>query len=186
MHCHMTPEHTRPARRCRDSMGRVAFVTDAGTGDSELKVRAARRDDVAEIVAMLADDALGATRETPGEPERYLAAFEVIDADPHQFLAVAVRDGEVVGTFQLTFIAGLSRRGAVRAQLEAVRVHSSARGSGLGRQLIGWAIAEARRRGAVLIQLTSDASRTDAHRFYEGLGFEASHTGFKLALSVTP
>jgi GNAT superfamily N-acetyltransferase len=147
-----------------------------------LKVRAAHSGDVAKIVAMLADDALGATREAPDNLERYHSAFEAIDADPHQFLAVAERNGEVVGTFQLTFIAGLSRQGATRAQLEAVRVHSSARGSGLGRQLITWAIAEARRRGAVLIQLTSDASRTDAHRFYEGLGFEASHTGFKLAL----
>ncbi|NDL59403.1 GNAT family N-acetyltransferase [Phytoactinopolyspora mesophila] len=131
---------------------------------------------------MLADDPLGAAREAPEELERYVAAFETIDADPHQFLAVAERDGEVVGTFQLTFISGLSRQGATRAQLEAVRVHSSARGSGLGRQLISWAIDEARRRGAALVQLTSDASRSDAHRFYERLGFEASHTGFKLAL----
>ncbi|NKE63086.1 GNAT family N-acetyltransferase [Lentzea sp. PSKA42] len=131
---------------------------------------------------MLADDPLGATRERPGDPA-YLKAFEVIDADPHQYLAVAVDDsGEVVGTLQLTFTSGLSRLGMTRATIEAVRVRADQRGSGLGEHLMRWAIDEARARGCGLMQLTTDASRTDAHRFYERLGFTASHVGMKLSL----
>lgn len=143
----------------------------------------ARAEDVAAIVAMLADDALGAQREDPDDLDTYLAAFEVIDVDPHQFLAVARRSGRVVGTLQLTFITGLSRRGTTRAQVEAVRVHSNERGGGLGTELLVWAEEEARRRGAALLQLTSDASREGAHRFYERLGYTASHVGFKKELS---
>jgi len=142
-------------------------------------IRRARTDDVAAIVELLADDPLGARRETPGDPA-YAAAFAVIDADPHQYLAVAEVAGEVVGTLQLTFIPGLSRLGATRALIEAVRVRADQRGGGLGRQLAEWAIATARARGAALVQLTTDASRTDAHRFYERLGFVASHVGMKL------
>lgn len=135
------------------------------------------------IVALLADDALGATRESPGDPERYETAFDAVAADPAQLLVVATTaDGEVVGTLQLTFIPGLARRGALRAQIEAVRVASSARGAGLGETLLRWAVEESRRRGAALVQLTSDAARPDAHRFYERLGFTATHVGFKLAL----
>lgn len=149
----------------------------------QISMRRARRADVAAIVAMLADDPLGARREKPGDPG-YLAAFDELDADPHQLLAVAECDchGEVVGTLQLTFLAGLSRRGATRAQLEAVRVRADHRGDGLGTRLIEWAIDEARHRDAALVQLTSDASRTDAHRFYTRLGFQASHVGMKLPL----
>ena len=142
----------------------------------------ARAEDVAAIVAMLADDELGARREDPGNLAPYLAAFEVIDADPHQFLAVARRGDRVVGTLQLTFLPGLSHRGATRAQVEAVRVHSDVRGGGLGTDLLAWAEEEARRRGAAMLQLTSDASREDAHRFYERLGYTASHVGFKKRL----
>ncbi|WP_204764014.1 GNAT family N-acetyltransferase [Lentzea nigeriaca] len=130
---------------------------------------------------MLADDPLGAQREKPGDPG-YLKAFEVIDADPHQFLAVAESDGEVVGTLQLTFTSGLSRLGMARATVEAVRVRSDQRGNGLGERLLRWAIDEARARGCGLVQLTTDASRVDAHRFYERLGFTASHVGMKLPL----
>ncbi|WP_089954761.1 GNAT family N-acetyltransferase [Lentzea xinjiangensis] len=131
---------------------------------------------------MLADDPLGAGREKPGDPA-YLRAFEVIDADPHQYLAVAVDDeGQVAGTLQLTFTSGLSRLGMTRATVEAVRVRSDQRGRGLGERLIRWAIDEARARGCGMVQLTTDASRTDAHRFYERLGFTASHVGMKLAL----
>ncbi|MDX8035203.1 GNAT family N-acetyltransferase [Lentzea sp. BCCO 10_0856] len=130
---------------------------------------------------MLADDPLGATRERPGDPA-YLKAFEVIDADPHQYLAVAVSDDQVVGTLQLTFTSGLSRLGMTRATVEAVRVRSDQRGNRLGEHLMTWAINEARARGCGLIQLTTDASRTDAHRFYERLGFTASHVGMKLSL----
>ncbi|MFI6096679.1 GNAT family N-acetyltransferase [Lentzea sp. NPDC051213] len=130
---------------------------------------------------MLADDPLGALREKPGDPG-YLKAFEVIDADPHQFLAVAVASGVVVGTLQLTFTSGLSRQGMTRATIEAVRVRSDQRGGGLGEQLVRWAVDEARARGCGLVQLTTDASRVDAHRFYERLGFTASHVGMKLSL----
>ncbi|MCP3013956.1 GNAT family N-acetyltransferase [Nocardiopsis dassonvillei] len=142
----------------------------------------ARAEDVAAIVAMLADDELGARREDPGDLAPYLAAFGVIDADPHQFLAVARRGVRVVGTLQLTFLPGLSHRGATRAQVEAVRVRSDVRGGGLGTDLLVWAEEEARRRGAAMLQLTSDASREDAHRFYERLGYTASHVGFKKRL----
>ena len=130
---------------------------------------------------MLADDPLGARREQPGDPA-YLAAFTALAADPRQLLVVAEQDGAPVGTLQLTFIPGLSRRGATRAQIEAVRVRADRRGSGLGRELVRWAIDTARERGCVLVQLTTDNSRTDAHRFYERLGFQASHVGMKLPL----
>jgi GNAT superfamily N-acetyltransferase len=145
-------------------------------------MRRATADDVPAIVAMLADDPLGARRETPDELGVYSAAFERIDADANQYLLVAERDSRVIGTLQLTVIPGLSRRGASRALIEAVRVHADARGSGLGSRLIEGAIEEARRLGCVLVQLTSDATRVDAHRFYERLGFEASHLGFKMQL----
>ncbi|WP_229905036.1 GNAT family N-acetyltransferase [Lentzea cavernae] len=128
-----------------------------------MTIRRARADDVHPIVTMLADDPLGARREKPGDPA-YLKAFEVIDADPHQLLAVADADGEVVGTLQLTFTSGLSRLGMTRATIEAVRVRSDQRGNGLGEHLIRWAVDEARARGCGLVQLTTDASRVDAHR----------------------
>ncbi|WP_460406927.1 GNAT family N-acetyltransferase [Actinophytocola sediminis] len=144
-------------------------------------IRRATVADVPAIVAMLADDPLGATRESPGDPA-YAAAFAEIDRDERQYLAVAELDGEVVGTLQLTFIPGLSRRGATRALIEAVRVRADQRGAGLGRRLAEWAIEQARSRGAAMVQLTTDASRVDAHRFYEKLGFVPSHVGMKLAL----
>ncbi len=147
----------------------------------KITIRRAVATDVEPIVAMLADDPLGATRENPGDPA-YLAAFEVIDSDPHQFLAVAVLDDEIIGTLQLTFTSGLSRLGMTRATVEAVRVRSDQRGTGLGEQLLRWAIDESRARGCGLVQLTTDASRADAHRFYERLGFTASHVGMKLSL----
>jgi GNAT superfamily N-acetyltransferase len=93
-----------------------------------------------------------------------------------------VREGRVVGTLQLTVIPGLSRKGSTRSLIEGVRIHSDERGSGLGTLFIEWAIEESRRQGCQLVELTSDATRTDAHRFYERLGFTASHVGFKLAL----
>ncbi|MFG3168122.1 GNAT family N-acetyltransferase [Streptomyces sp. NPDC048200] len=149
---------------------------------ADLEIRAAVAADVHAIVAMLADDPLGAQRESPDELTPYLDALKRLSADPNQHLVVAVRESRVVGTLQLTVIPGLSRKGATRSIIEAVRIHADERGSGLGTQLIEWAIDESRRQGCQLVQLTSDASRTDAHRFYERLGFEASHVGFKLAL----
>ncbi|ALV34705.1 GNAT family N-acetyltransferase [Streptomyces sp. CdTB01] len=148
----------------------------------DLEIRPATADDVPEIVAMLADDPLGAQRESPDDLAPYLAALERLTADPHQHLVVAVREGRVVGTLQLTVVPGLSRRGATRSIIEAVRIHADERGSGLGTRLIEWAIDASRREGCQLVQLTSDNTRTDAHRFYERLGFTASHVGFKLSL----
>ncbi|MFM6847945.1 MAG: N-acetyltransferase family protein [Terrabacter sp.] len=149
---------------------------------TSLVIRPATRDDVGAIVAMLADDPLGAGREDPADTQAYAAAYDRVAADPGQHLVVAERDGSVVGTLQLSVIPGLSRRGATRTIVEGVRVADGVRGSGLGTELVTWAIEESGRLGATLVQLTSDASRTDARRFYERLGFVASHVGFKLQL----
>lgn len=148
----------------------------------DLEIRPAVADDLPAIVAMLADDPLGATRESPDDLTPYVAAFQRLADDPNQRLVVAVREGRVVGTLQLTIVPGLSRKGATRSIIEGVRVHADERGSGLGTRFIEWAIGESRRQGCQLVQLTSDATRTDAHRFYERLGFSASHLGFKLQL----
>jgi GNAT superfamily N-acetyltransferase len=151
--------------------------------EDTVTIRRAVAGDVPAIVGMLADDPLGATREDPADPGPYRAAFERIDADPSELLLVAEVGGEVAGTLQLSLLPGLARRGALRAQLEAVRVASGRRGAGVGEHLVRHAVDEARRRGAVLVQLTSDRSRHDAHRFYERLGFAATHDGFKLPLA---
>ena len=147
-------------------------------------IRDAGLDDLPAVVALYADDRLGATREEPGTPlpEAYTRAFAEISADPRHRLVVAEEDGEVVGTLQLSYLPHVVRLGAERAQIEAVRVATARRGSGLGRELIGWAVDQARARGCALVQLTTDAARPDAHRFYESLGFTASHVGMKLAL----
>ncbi|MFJ6631104.1 GNAT family N-acetyltransferase [Streptomyces sp. NPDC091376] len=149
---------------------------------SDLQIRPASPADIPAIVAMLADDPLGARRESPDDLTPYTAAFERLAEDPNQHLMVAEREGRIVGTLQLTVIPGLSRRGATRAVIEGVRIHADERGGGLGGRLIEWAVDESRRRDCQLVQLTSDVSRTDAHRFYERLGFEASHVGFKRTL----
>jgi GNAT superfamily N-acetyltransferase len=148
----------------------------------DLEIRPATAHDVPAIVAMLADDPLGAQRESPDDLTPYLTALERLAADPNQHLVVAVREGRVIGTLQLSVIPGLSRRGATRSIIESVRIHADERGSGLGTRLIEWAIDESRRQDCQLVQLTSDNSRSDAHRFYERLGFTASHVGFKLQL----
>jgi GNAT superfamily N-acetyltransferase len=145
-------------------------------------LRRARREDVADIVALIAHDQLGVTREDPSDLAAYLEAFAAIDADPAHTLLVAERDGRVVGTLQLSIIPGLARGGALRGQLEAVRVEEGQRGQGLGEAMVRWAVEESRRRGCAVVQLTTDKSRTDAHRFYERLGFVASHEGMKLRL----
>ncbi|CAL9519302.1 MULTISPECIES: GNAT family N-acetyltransferase [Streptomyces] len=148
----------------------------------DLEIRAATADDLPAIVAMLADDPLGAQRESPDDLTPYRTALARLAADPNQHLVVAVREGRVIGTLQLTIIPGLSHRGATRALIEAVRIHADERGSGLGSKLIEWAIDTSRQLGCRMVQLTSDKTRTDAHRFYERLGFTASHEGFKLRL----
>jgi GNAT superfamily N-acetyltransferase len=144
-------------------------------------LRQARREDVPEIVTLLADDVLGAGREGAAD-DAYFAAFDQIEADPRRRLLIAEADGRVVGTLQLTTLPGLSRRGMPRGQIEAVRVAAGQRGRRLGRRMIEWAIEEARTQGCGLVQLTSDKQRPDAIRFYESLGFTASHEGLKLSL----
>jgi GNAT superfamily N-acetyltransferase len=148
-------------------------------------LRAATEADVPALVELIAADQLGAARDgirDAADVAAYTAAFRQIDADPAHLLVVAELDGQIVGTMQLSFLPGLARRGAMRAQIEAMRVARNQRGAGLGADMIGWAIDEARRRGCALVQLTSDKSRTDAHRFYARFGFIASHEGMKLAL----
>jgi GNAT superfamily N-acetyltransferase len=146
-----------------------------------LELRRAQVADVPVIVRLIVEDQISASRES-ADVAPYEAAFRRIDADPAQLLLAAVQDGEVVGTLQLTVIPGLSRVGALRGQVEAVRVRADLRGRGIGEAMVRWAAEEARRRGCVLVQLTTDKRRTDAHRFYARLGFTASHEGFKLQL----
>jgi ribosomal protein S18 acetylase RimI-like enzyme len=154
-------------------------------GTARFTVRRATAGDVVAIVGLLGDDEIGAVRELgPGAGlAPYRHAFEAIDADPGQLLLVVTASGDdVAATMQLSFIPGMARQGALRAQIEAVRVSSRYRSQGLGEAMITWAVAEARRRGCRLVQLTSDKRRTRAHRFYERLGFTAVSEGFKLPL----
>ena len=147
-----------------------------------LEIRDATEAELPAILAMLADDVLGASRETGSVDPAYLAAFRAIQAEPNCRQLVAVLDGAIVGCFQLNLIPGLGRRGSWRAQVEAVRVASARRNAGIGAAMMRWAIAEARRRGCGLVQLTTDKQRADAHRFYRRLGFAATHEGMKLML----
>ncbi len=151
---------------------------------SDVVFRRAQMADLDAIVRLLADDALGAKRELVTDPPApaYLAAFQAIDADPNHLLAVADDAGRIVGCLQITFLPGLSHQGAWRGQLESVRVAAATRGTGLGRRFIAWAVEQCRARGCRMVQLTSTKSRTDALRFYEGLGFTGTHEGMKLAL----
>lgn len=151
------------------------------TEPTPVVVRRATADDVPALVALLADDPLGRIREV-SDMAAYRRAFERVDADPHHILVAAVAQGAVVGTLQLSVIPGLSRAGALRGQIEAVRVRADQRGAGIGTALLRWAVDEARRRGCALVQLTTDKSRADALRFYERLGFLASHEGLKMVL----
>jgi GNAT superfamily N-acetyltransferase len=148
-----------------------------------LILRDATAADLPAIVAMLADDKLGSTREDPEDMAPYLAAFAELEADPNQRLIVAEREGTAVGTFQLSIIPGVAQRGLKRAMIESVRVATTERGTGLGTRMMRWAIEEARQAGCLQVQLTSNAERPDAHRFYERLGFVPSHVGFKLKLA---
>jgi GNAT superfamily N-acetyltransferase len=152
---------------------------------SPVVLRRARADDLAAIVDLIAADQLGATRDgirDAADLAAYRQAFRVIDADPAHILMVAEAGHDIVATLQLSFIPGLARRGALRAQIEAVRVHETYRDRGLGAAIFAWAIDEARQCGCTMVQLTTDKSRAHAHRFYERLGFVASHEGMKLAL----
>jgi len=158
-------------------------MTLADPTRSRANIRLARNADLPAIVGLFADDEQArspSTHSLLGAGQ--LEAFEVIEADPNNSVYVAELEGAVLGTFQLTFIRQLSYGGCLVAQVESVHVHSSARGRGLGALMMTFAIAEARRRGALRIQLTSNLRRTRAHEFYERLGFRASHKGMKLYL----
>lgn len=150
----------------------------------DIVFRIARREDVAAIVRMLADDELGSRRERYEEPlpEAYYIAFEQLAQDPNHELIVAELNGEVVGTLHLMFLPSLSYQGSLRAQVESVRVDTKCQNQGIGSNMMNWAIERARDRGAHIVQLTTHKSRTDAHRFYERLGFAGSHLGMKLSL----
>jgi GNAT superfamily N-acetyltransferase len=151
---------------------------------SALTFRSARSEDLPRLVHMLADDPLGARREVVASPliAGYTEAFAAIDADPNSELIVAVLDGVAVGMLQITFIPGLTYQGRWRALIEGVRVSPVARSQAVGSALLQWAIERARSRGCVMVQLTTNRERVDALRFYERLGFVASHHGMKLHL----
>jgi GNAT superfamily N-acetyltransferase len=149
-----------------------------------LTFRLATTDDLSEIVQLLSDDTLGKLRENP-EPslsDNYKNAFDAITNDPNQELTIAELNGEKVATFQLTFIPYLTYQGGLRAQIEAVRTSSAHRGKGIGTNVLAYAIQRAKERGCHMLQLTSDKRRPDAIRFYESLGFTATHEGMKLKL----
>lgn len=155
------------------------LLADLGGG---LSVERALAQDVPQIVELLRADQLGASREQDPDDPRYLTAFDDIAADPRQLLTVLIQHASVIGTMQLSTVPGLSRLGSTRVIIEAVRVSETSRGQGLGGRYVQWAIERARSDGAALVQLTTDRSRVDAHRFYERFGFAASHIGMKLKL----
>lgn len=155
--------------------------------EPDFRVRVADADDLPAILALLADDDLGRGREAPETAAaEYARAFAAIERDPNNDILVGVSEGRVVACLQVTLIPGLTRKGATRAQIEGVRVSAAMRGRGFGERLIAAAVDHARARGARLAQLTSDARRADAHRFYARLGFAASHVGFKRELGEEP
>jgi GNAT superfamily N-acetyltransferase len=166
----------------------LAPLLTADVDGGTFRLRNALATDLPAIVSLLADDSLGAGRERGGDMEPYERAFAAIDADPSHQLVVGEHvpsrtdQGHVVATFQLSFLPGISRQGSWRSQIEGVRVAASMRGQGIGQLMVQWAIDESRRRGCSMMQLTTHKSRTAAHRFYERLGFDASHEGMKLTL----
>jgi GNAT superfamily N-acetyltransferase len=152
--------------------------------NNELHFRLAIIQDLAQIVHMLSDDILGATREKfePVLSDNYLTAFKKIVADTNQELTVVEKDGELVATFQLSFIQYLTHQGGLRAQVEAVRTNSNYRGQGIGKKVFEYIINRAKEKGCTLVQLTTDKKRPEAIKFYETIGFTSTHEGMKLAL----
>ena len=151
---------------------------------NQVHFRRARREDLSEIVRMLADDELGSQRERCEDPlpESYYTSFEQINNDSNQQLIVAELDGKVIGTLHLMFLPSISYQGGLRAQVESVRVDRQYQNQGIGSEMMKWTIERAKERGAHMVQLTTHKSRQDAHRFYERLGFQGSHLGMKLNL----
>ena len=147
-----------------------------------VNVRKMRNADLPRILQLLADDELGQLRERPQKTphDDYRRAFTAIDADPNQYLAVFEKNDDIIGCLQISFIPGLARRGALRGQIESVRVVANIRGNGYGTLMIAWAIKKCREQGCSLVQLTTDKTRKHAQRFYQKLGFVPSHEGFKL------
>jgi ribosomal protein S18 acetylase RimI-like enzyme len=150
----------------------------------EVTFRLARRSDLPAIVRLLAADELGSQRERYEDPlpQAYYAAFEQIEVDSNHELVVAELNGEVMGTLHLMFLPSVSFQGGLRAQIESVRIDKNYQNRGIGSEMMNWIINRAGERGAYVVQLTSHQSRTDAHRFYERLGFKRSHLGMKLSL----
>jgi GNAT superfamily N-acetyltransferase len=167
------------------TLGPVEVLAVVELGSLRVVLRRAAAADVPAIVRLLAADPIAAAREGVHAGEDlagYQRAFRAVDSDPAHILVVGQAGPEVVATMQVSFIPGMSHRGALRAQVEAVEVDNAYQGRGLGAAMMNWAIGEARQRGCGLVQLTSDKSRTSAHRFYQRLGFVPSHEGMKLAL----
>jgi GNAT superfamily N-acetyltransferase len=171
---------TRSSPRRRPAPASVPPIA----GSHHFEIRRAVAGDVPAIVALLAADSFGWSHEAADDLAPYMEAFAAIDIDPSELLVVLADGDKVIGTMQLSFLPGLSNNGAIRAQIGAVRVRDDLRGQGLGGKIMGWAIEEARRRDCSVVQLTTNKSRHDAHRFYERLGFVASHEGMKLALTA--
>ena len=159
-----------------DDLGQLA-----GRDGLRVRLRRATAADVPALVRLMADDSISAARESP-DLAPYEEAFARIDADTGQLLVVGEDGGEPACTLQLTVIPGLSRGGALRGQVEAVRVRSDLRGRGIGEAMLRWAVEELRSRGCAVAQLTTDKRRLDAHRFYARLGWANSHEGFKVQL----
>lgn len=175
----ITPHYLSP---CRNTAPTTLRISDFHM--IETTIRPATRDDLAFIIALIEEDSVYGSTEDAANPQApgYLAALAAIDADPNQMLLIATLDGEPVGTFQLTFTPGISRRGAWRCTVENVHVSATHRNKRIGEQMMAWAADQARARGCAFVQLTSNKQRTDAHRFYERIGFSKSHEGFKLKL----
>jgi GNAT superfamily N-acetyltransferase len=152
---------------------------------SDIRIRLAAEGDLDALVALYRDDDLGRAREAAVGDEReiYAAALRRVASDPSTAVYVADWRSDLAGTFQMTITPGVSRRGLVRATIESVRTRSDLRGRGVGGAMMAYALDEARRRGAHVVQLSSNLARSDAHRFYERLGFVRSHAGFKLLLA---
>ena len=162
-----------------------AILAESRRYDNDVTIRPAGEADLPAIIALLIDDPLGKTRERLEDPlpRSYVDAFHAMAAQGGNVYLVAEQAGAVIGCLQLTFIAGISREGMTRANIEGVRIASSARGIGLGKTMMGDAIERSRRAGCGLVQLTTDARREDAQKFYKALGFTASHIGMKLDLA---
>ncbi len=160
------------------------LLKQARVNNPDLIFRSAAPDDLDPLIALLKDDAIAASRKTkPGdEGSAYADAFQAIMDDPNNDLIVAEQNGMVIGFLQITFIPGLGRKGALRMQIEPVRIAAEHQNKGAGTALMQHAIELGHDRGAALAQLTTDKRRTEAHRFYERLGFEASHAGYKMVL----